>query len=924
MTAGTGEQRDRERGFDHAEIEPKWQHTWDEESVFRIPDDAEDPEYVLAMFPYTSGELHMGHVRNYTITDAYARFERMRGENVLHPMGWDSFGLPAENAAEERDTNPRDWTMDCIDSMTEQFKSMGFGYDWEREITTCDPDYYRWNQWLFKRFRDEGLVERQGAELNWCPSCETVLADEQVEEGPDDVEICWRCDTPIDHREMDQWFFTITDSAEELLDCLDDLEGWPNNVREMQRNWIGKQEGASVAFEIPGYGDVDIFTTRLDTIYGATFFSLAPGHPVAREIAEGNDEVTEYIRKAEQADEDELDVTSGVFTGEYAVNPATGAEIPVYVADYVLTDVGTGALYAVPAHDERDHEFATAHDIDIVQVVEPTEDADADPEDIDVQEAAYPEDGVLDLTEVKGSSDSSDGVLVDSGEHDGLTSEQARDRFVEEFDGEHRTEYNLRDWAISRQRYWGTPIPMIHCEECGYVEVPDEDLPVELPEFVHTTGNPLDAAEEWKSVECPDCGGPAERETDTMNTFVDSSWYFLRFLSPDLDSAPFDTERATDWMPVDQYVGGIEHAVMHLLYARFFTKVLDDIDLLDGVREPFTNLTNQGMVLGENGNKMSKSKGNGVSPQRIVDEYGADTARLFIMEAARPEKEFAWSPEGVRSAYQFLQSVYGLAAELAESDDGLAGETTGADATVEEDPVAAYVDRETAATAARATEEFEAFRFNHALRAVRDLVSLLRRYHEREGSDPATVGRGVRAVAKLLGPVAPHVAEEVWALLDGEGLLAEAEWPEAGLPADYEVAGRLVEDTREDVRDIVETVGIEDPEAVTMVVAPEWKHRAHELARESDADNLVGALMGHDEIREQGDAGASFAKDLQAEREALGEVLAPAEEQAALERAAWLVEDEFDADVTVKSADEADDDVVADARPGRPGIRIIE
>jgi leucyl-tRNA synthetase len=723
---------------------------------------------------------------------------------------------------------------------------------------------------------------------------------------------------------MDQWFLTITDYAEELLDCLDDLEGWPNNVREMQRNWIGKQEGASVAFEIPGYGDVDIFTTRLDTIYGATFFSLAPGHPVAQAIAEENDEVAEYIHEAEHADEDELDVTSGVFTGEYAVNPATGEEIPVYVADYVLTDVGTGALYAVPAHDERDHEFATAHDIDIVQVVEPAEDADADPEDIDVQEAAYPEDGVLDLSEGEGSSDSSDGVLVDSGEHDGLTSEQARERFVKEFDGEHRTEYNLRDWGISRQRYWGTPIPMIHCEECGYVEVPDEDLPVELPEFVHTTGNPLDAAEEWKSVECPDCGGPAERETDTMDTFVDSSWYFLRFLSPDLETAPFDTERATDWMPVDQYVGGIEHAVMHLLYARFFTKVLDEIDLLDGVREPFTNLTNQGMVLGEDGNKMSKSKGNVVSPQRIVDEYGADTARLFIMEAAQPEKEFAWSPEGVRSAYQFLQSVHGLAAELAESDGGLAGETTGADATVKEDPVAAYVDRETAATAARATEEFEAFRFNHALQAVRDLVSLLRRYHERDGSDLATVERGVRAVAKLLGPVAPHVAEEVWALLDGKGLLAEAEWPDAGLPADYEVTSRLVEDTREDVRDIVETVGIEDPEAVTMVLAPEWKHRAHELARESDADNLVGALMGHDEIRERGDAGASFAKDLQAEREALGEVLAPAGERAALERAAWLFEDEFDADVTVKSAEEADDDVVADARPGRPGVRIIE
>ncbi|WP_135364931.1 leucine--tRNA ligase [Halosimplex halophilum] len=907
MTAGTGEQRERERGFDHAEIEPRWQRTWDEEGVFRIPDDAEDPEYVLAMFPYTSGDLHMGHVRNYTITDAYARFERMRGESVLHPMGWDSFGLPAENAANERDTNPRDWTMDCIDSMKTQLKAMGFGYDWEREVTTCEPDYYRWNQWLFKRFREEGLVERQAAELNWCPSCETVLADEQVEEGPGGAEICWRCDTPIEHREMDQWFLTITDYAEELLEALDDLEGWPNNVREMQRNWIGRQEGDSVEFDLTTGDTVEIFTTRLDTIHGATFFALSPGHEVAQRLAEENDDVAEYVERVEHADDDEVDETSGVFTGEYAENPATGEEIPVYVADYVLEDVGTGALYAVPAHDERDHAFAEKHDIPIKQVVEPKPDAETDPEGVDVQAEAY----------------TPDGVLVNSGEYDGLTSEEAREKFVDVFDGEHRVEYRLRDWGISRQRYWGTPIPMVHCEECGFVEVPDEDLPVELPEFVHTTGNPLDAAEEWKEVECPDCGGPAKRETDTMDTFVDSSWYFLRYVSPDADEVPFDTERASDWMPVDRYVGGIEHAVMHLLYARFFTKVLDDIDLVDGVREPFTNLTNQGMVLGENGNKMSKSKGNGVSPQRIIDEYGADTARLFIMEAAQPEKEFAWSPEGVRSSYQFLQNVYGLAEEVAESEGGLgAGDAADAAGAVDEDPVAAYVDREIAATAATATAEFEDFRFNHALQATRDVVSLLRRYHEREDADPAVVERGVRTVVKLLGPVAPHVAEEVWERLGGEGLLAEAEWPEADLPADYEVASRLVEDTREDVRDIVDTVGIEDPERITLAVAPEWKTRAHELARESDADNLIGDLMSHDEIREQGDAAADFAQDLQAEREALSDVLAPGAEKAALERAAWLIEEEFDAEVVVRSADEADDDLAGKAAPGRPAINI--
>ncbi|MFC6975191.1 leucine--tRNA ligase [Halomicroarcula sp. GCM10025709] len=887
---------ERERGFDHTAIEPHWQEAWDDADVFRIEDDATDPEYVLAMFPYTSGSLHMGHVRNYTITDAFARFERMRGEHVLHPMGWDSFGLPAENAAEERDTNPRDWTLKCIDSMKEQLTEMGFGYDWEREIATCEPDYYKWNQWLFKRFDDAGLVERQGAELNWCPSCETVLADEQVE-GED--ELCWRCDTPIEHREMDQWFLTITDYAEELLDALDGLDGWPNNVREMQRNWIGKQEGASVAFEVGDYGAVDIFTTRLDTIYGATYFSLAPGHEVAQEIAEDNDEVAEYIEIAEGADEDDLDVTSGVFTGEYATNPATGEEIPVYVADYVLTDVGTGALYAVPAHDDRDHEFAEAHDIPITQVVEPGPEAAVDADEIDVQEQAYTEDG----------------VLVDSGEYDGLHSEQARGEFVEVFDGDHRTEYNLRDWGISRQRYWGTPIPMIDCDDCGYVPVPDEDLPVELPEFVHTTGNPLDAAEEWKHVDCPECGGDAVRETDTMDTFVDSSWYFLRYTSPDLDDAPFDTERATDWMPVDQYVGGIEHAVMHLLYARFFTKVLDDIDLLSGgVREPFTNLTNQGMVLGADGNKMSKSLGNGVSPQRIIEEYGADTARLFIMEAAQPEKEFAWSAEGVQSAHSFLQNVYELTTDYVAGD--VAAESGSEDAAI-----AAYVAREIDATAAAATTEYEQFRFNHALQAVRELVSLLRRYEEATDPDTETFERGLVTVTKLLAPVAPHVAEEIWQELDNEGLLAQADWPAGEAPAEYDLERRLVEDTREDVRDIVETVGIEDPQRITLAIAPAWKHRVVDIARE--ADNVVPAVMQNQELQQYGEAAADFAKDL-AGRATFPDLLAPEREVEALRRAAWLIEREFGAEVVVQAPEEADDSLLDNAEPGRPAIDIDE
>jgi leucyl-tRNA synthetase len=891
----------RERAFDPGEVEPKWQRRWEEADVFHIPDDAEDPSYVLAMFPYPSGEMHMGHVRNYTITDAFARYRRMQGEAVLHPMGWDSFGLPAENAANERDVDPREWTMDCIENIKEQMDLMGLGFDWDREVTTCEPEYFRWNQWFFLQFMDAGLVERKATELNWCPSCETVLADEQVEDADGTGHgICWRCDTPIERSELDQWFFTTTDYADELYDALDGLDGWPENVRQMQRNWIGRFEGDAVEFDLSTGDTVEIFTTRLDTIHGATFFALSPGHEVAQRLAAEDDDVAEYVDRVEHAEE--VEETSGVFTGEYATNPATGEEIPVYVADYVLEDVGTGALYAVPAHDERDHAFAEEHDIPIRQVVEPAPDADVDPEDVAVTEAAYTEDGVLDLAEVEGSSD-------EHAAYDGLTSEEARAEFVAAFDGEHRVEHSLQDWCISRQRYWGTPIPLIDCPDCGYVPVPEENLPVELPAFVQTTGNPLDAAEEWKHVDCPECSGPAERETDTMDTFVDSSWYFLRYVSPRLDSAPFDGERATDWMPVDRYVGGIEHATMHLIYSRFFTKVLDDLDLLDGVREPFQNLLTQGMVRKE-GTAMSSSTGNVVSPRPFVAEYGADTARLFMMNAAQPQRDVDWTEEGARSAHQFLQSVHDLVATYAD------GEMP----TGEGGPAAEYVAREIEATAATATEEYEAFRVNHALQAARELVSLLRRYREYTTPDADTFERGLRTATRLLAPVAPHVGEECWELLDGDGLVAEADWPAADPPADYDIERRLVENTRDDVRDIVDVADIADPSEIVVVVAPDWKHRALDIATDA-GDDVVGSVMADEELRQRGEAAADYAKDLQAEAPGLEAALPPDRERAALERAAWLIEREFDAPVTVLAAEEAPD-IAEQARPGRPAIDI--
>ncbi|SHG44342.1 leucine--tRNA ligase [Halobaculum gomorrense] len=894
-----------EEGYDHTAVERRWQEAWAEADAYRTPDDAEDPTYVLGMFPYPSGKLHMGHVRNYTITDAYARYRRMQGEDVLHPMGWDSFGLPAENAAKERDSNPRDWTMDCIDTMRGQMESMGFGYDWDREVTTCEPEYYQWNQWLFEQFYDEDLVERRAAEVNWCPDCETVLADEQVE-GED--EHCWRCGTIVEQRELDQWTLGITEYADELLSAIDDLEGWPDSVREMQRNWIGRQEGSRVEFSVEDHGPVEAFTTRLDTIHGATFFALAPDHPISEELAAEDDDVAHFVEEVADPDGDE---PNGVETGLTATNPATGEEVPVFVADFVLSDVGTGALMGVPGHDERDHAFAERMGVDIVPVVAPELEGDEDPEAPDVSEGAYTEDG----------------VLVNSGAYDGLSSAAAREELTADIDSaEFHTQYRLRDWLISRQRYWGTPIPVIHCDDCGPVLVPEEDLPVELPEFINTTGNPLDAATEWKHISCPECGADAVRETDTMDTFVDSSWYFLRYVSPDLADAPFDVERANDWMPVDQYVGGLEHAVMHLLYARFVTKAIADMDLLEH-REPFTNLLGQGMVQLD-GEKMSKSKGNTVSPQRIVDDYGADTARLFMMQAARPDTAFDWSEEGVKSTHRFLGRLAETVRSFAGSDavvgtdPGDGAEADAADAT------AAYVRSEVDAAVAIATENFDDLGFDLATREAQQLVGTLRSYREYVDAVHApTFRRGLETAIKLLAPVAPHLTEELYAELTGEdaGLLVDAEWPTAAVDIDEaEKRRQLVENTREDVRTIVDVAGIDEPERIDVVVAPEWKHRALSIAIDSDAPNLVGELMQNPDIQRHGSAAADYAKDLQAEREALRPTLSPDAEREALEAAAWLVEREFEAPVRVLPAEEANDDAASKAEPGRPAIDIAE
>ncbi|WP_436934613.1 leucine--tRNA ligase [Halovenus marina] len=871
------------RNYNHAQVTEYWQYVWNREHAYELDDGAVDPTYVLGMFPYTSGNLHMGHVRNYAITDAYARYRRMQADDVLHPMGWDAFGLPAENAANERFTDPRSWTEACITEMREDMEELGFGYDWSREITTCDPEYYRWNQYFFRKFYEEGLVEYDAAAVNWCPECETVLADAQVVEH-DDGDVCWRCETPVGRRELDQWFFTITDYAEELLDGLDDLDGWPESVKEIQRNWIGKREGARVTFEVKEYGDVDVFTTRLDTIFGASYLAVSPGHDLARTLAEEREAVAEYVESARSERETEF---SGIRTDLTATNPASGEELPVYVASYVLEDVGTGAVMGVPAHNERDYEFATAQDLPIPQVVEPVDDTP-----VDIGTAPF----------------TGEGMLTDSGEYDGLASSPARERLLADLDeAREDVTYRLRDWLISRQRYWGTPIPVVHCEECGPVLVPENELPVELPEFVQTRANPLEAATEFVQTTCPECGGEARRETDTMDTFVDSSWYFLRYLSPDRSDVPFDSERANEWLPVDVYVGGEEHAVLHLLYIRFFTRALSDIGLID-FEEPVERLINQGTVL-HSGEKMSKTKGNVVSPH----EYGAETTRLFVLSAAHPEQDFEWTARDVGSAYDIQQQIYSMVDTFAN----------GIDCRESREPQDEYVAREIDRTIQAVSEEYERVRFHRAVNEIRGLAGLLGQYREYGQPHEAVYRRGLRVLTRLIAPLTPYLGEECWNLLRGDGIVAHAGWPTPEHAVeDYAAQRRIVEQLRDDVREIFEVADLADAAEIEVVVAPDWKFEIYRQAREAEKrEAFVGTVMADERMQEVGEPAQSYAAELEDRTQRLPPVLDPAEEFELLDRASWLLDDEFGVDVIVRRAEESDERANK-ARPGRPAIHV--
>ncbi len=790
--------------YDFAAIEERWQGEWQTSASFKVHEDQTRPKYyLLEMFPYPSGKIHMGHVRNYTIGDVIARYKRMQGFNVLHPMGWDAFGLPAENAAIKHDTHPAKWTEENIAYMKTQLKRMGFSYDWERELATCRGDYYRWEQQFFIDLYQKGLIYRKLTTVNWCEPCQTVLANEQVIDGA-----CWRCDHKVIPREMNGWFFKITAYAEELLANLDTMTGWPEKVLSMQRHWIGKSEGAAIEFPIQGSDKtLPIFTTRPDTIFGATFMSIAPEHPLLTELCHGTaqeEQVKAFVEETRNAKqranyEDVLE-KAGVFTGSCCINPFTGEALPIYAANFVLMEYGTGAVMAVPAHDQRDFEFAHKYGIAIKQVIHP-------------QEGAMPHDAAYE----------GPGTLIASGEFTGLANEDAKKAITAAAEskgfGRRQITYRLRDWGISRQRYWGAPIPMLTCERCGIQPVSSAELPVCLPTdvtFDKTGKSPLHALASFYTTTCPKCGGAARRETDTMDTFVESSWYFARYTSPQFTEGMVDREAARYWLPVDQYIGGVEHAILHLLYARFFTKAMRDVGYLS-IDEPFTNLLTQGMVI-KDGTKMSKSKGNVVDPDTLVRQYGADTVRLFSLFAAPPERDLEWSDQGVEGSYRFLTKLFRFVA----TNGGTAPLAMPEDL----DGISRRLLRKTHQTIGKFTSDVENnFHFNTCISSVMELMNLLTTTAGDGASDqahPAVVRFAMETVIKLLSPMVPHITAELWRMIGHHAPLDTVAWPLFDAEAAKEDEVTIVIQVSGKVRSRLQVaVGTDDATLQTLALADE-------------------------------------------------------------------------------------------------------
>lgn len=732
--------------YDFKSIEKKWQKAWDEKGQYKMDtrDTSKPKYYCLEMFPYPSGKIHMGHVRNYSIGDVVARYKKMNGYNVLHPMGWDSFGLPAENAAIKNNIHPHVWTMSNIEEMKEQLSMLGLSYDWDKEVATSTPEYYKWTQKIFLEFYKAGLAYKRKSFVNWCPSCETVLANEQVVQGQ-----CERCDSLVEKKELEQWYFKTTAFSEELLADLDSLDGWPEKVKLMQKNWIGKSFGANVNFQLEGSDqEISVYTTRPDTIFGSTFMVLAPESQLARELVDGTKYepvLNEFLAKMHtmtQIEREAADLEKeGKFIGKYVINPLTGKKMPIWIANYVLADYGTGAVMGVAAHDDRDNDFAKKYDLEIIPVID------------------------------------EDDKMINSGQFDGMNKDEAFDKIIEKLEemgkGNKKTNFRLRDWLISRQRYWGCPIPMIYCDDCGIVPVDEKDLPVLLPTDVEFTGkgeSPLASSKTFTQCTCPKCGKPARREVDTMDTFVDSSWYYMRYADNKNEEAPFDADVVNNWLPVDQYIGGVEHAILHLLYARWFTKAFNKLGWTNHV-EPFKNLLTQGMVLMD-GSKMSKSKGNTVSPVELVENYGADTARLFILFAAPPERDLEWSEQGVEGCFKFLNRVYRLVDELAPVTklDHEFGNLTKADKDMR---------AKTNNTLKKVTEDLnDRFGFNTAIAALMELINDLYKYKELDDRNDAVIKEAIEAVVVILAPFAPHLGEELWLMIGKEASVFDIAWPE--------------------------------------------------------------------------------------------------------------------------------------------------
>ena len=776
------------------EIEPRWQKVWAETGAHKATEDTSKPKrYVLEMFPYPSGDIHMGHVRNYTIGDVTARYYAMRGYDVLHPMGWDAFGLPAENAAIKHNSHPAKWTYANIETQKASFKRMGFSYDWDRTVVACDPEYYRWGQWIFLQMYKRGLVERRNSPVNWCPNCKTVLANEQVTEGE-----CWRCHGAVEKRDLTQWYYKITDYAQELLDDLDQLEGWPEPVKQMQANWIGRSEGAEVDFElIPAEGKDDgqtitVFTTRPDTLFGCSFFLLAPESPLVHDLVCGTEYEAEVMALVEgaakvsaveraQGDREK----HGAFTGRYVINPVNGEKVPVWVADYIVADYGTGAVMAVPCGDQRDFEFARKYDLPIIPII------------LGEDDPLYPElNGVQErkVTTVDWEkSYEAEGVLVQSGKYTGMVGGKhspAVDAIIGDLEaqgkGKKSVQFRLRDWLISRQRYWGNPIPIVYCDDCGIVPVPEDQLPVTLPKDIDlAAGETLATHEQFAQCTCPKCGKPARCETDTMDTFTCSSWYYMRYTDPHNTELPFSPDRVNRWMPVDQYIGGIEHAILHLLYSRFFTKVLRDMGMLN-FDEPFTNLLCQGMVLDESGEVMSKSKGNVISPEDMIAGYGADAVRAYILFMAPPDKELQWNEDGLAGMYKFLNRAWRMVNDLA----GKAGEETSFQVGAKAEEAKKAHDellRERHRVVGKVIDDFARNNFNTAIAAIMELVNATGDYLRKNSAEDRAANAELVAfdkeiaevIVKLLAPMAPHWAEELWQdVLDNETSVHKEAWPE--------------------------------------------------------------------------------------------------------------------------------------------------